>query len=219
MDPATDWVQSLGRYALDYDGTNDYTPTTQNTIGGVSSMSCECWVNLRSLAAGFVGLFGSWAAATANRSWTLFVNANNWSFGTSNGTSQALATAGTSATLNTLTHVCGVKNASTNKLYINGVEVASTSTHTGTVTVGNNAVLIGALRTDDPSPFYANCQVWQATCWNRELSTREIRLAASRIGIAFEISSRRRSRVSVLASLRYNIFTGNVGSLEVIGAS
>lgn len=200
MDVGTDWVLSGGRYALDFDGTNDNIVVAANPIAGATEMTCEAWVILRSVSGGFGGLVGSWAAATANRSWSIFINSNAWSFGTGNGTSQALATSGTSAATNQLTHVCGIRTTATNKLYVNGIEVASAATHTGTVTAGNNTTLIGVLRSDDPSPFYANCQVFSTAAWSRALSVNELKhRLLLRPGIAYELAPRHRSSVQVAA--------------------
>jgi hypothetical protein len=173
-------------------------------------MSCEAWVYLRSLSGGFAGLTGSWSAATPNRSWVLLINSNAWTFGTGNGTSQSLAGTGVSASLNVLTHLVGVKNNATNKLYVNGIEVASASTHAGSVTVGNNTTLIGALRTDD-TLLNLNGQVFGVTCWDRELTLSEIKMLSSRRGIAYELAPRRRSSVQVI--------TGNRRRRLLIGAS
>jgi hypothetical protein len=125
--------------------------------------------------------------------------------------------------LNTWTHIAITKRQgpinTTTAMFVNGKEIASTASSTNTPNVQYGPLTLGAYSLTGTPGGVANGLIDDAVFYNRELSFHEIRTLASRRGIAYELAPRRRSRVSVLASLRYNIFTGNVGSLEVIGAS
>jgi hypothetical protein len=49
MDAATDWVVDSGRYALDFDGSNDYVSAGNSMAGrSVPRMTVSCWVLIRS---------------------------------------------------------------------------------------------------------------------------------------------------------------------------
>jgi hypothetical protein len=65
---------------------------------------------------------------------------------------------------------------------------------------------------DDPS----NCMIDDVFVHNRALSPNEIRLLASRRGIAYETNRNRQYNSAATAARLCNIFTGN--SLEIIGA-
>jgi DhnA family fructose-bisphosphate aldolase class Ia len=108
-------------------------------------------------------------------------------------------------------------DGSTYKVYLNGSLVGSKTAAVSPITSANKLVLGVDFTFVSGRNF--NGQMLDVRIYHRVVSENEIRILASRRGIAYELAPRRRSRVSVLASLRYNIFTGNVGSLEVIGAS
>jgi hypothetical protein len=112
-----------------------------------------------------------------------------------------------------------VRSSTSRTIWCNGIEGTTGTqnlTPTGTLRMCFGASVRGAGPTVDN---FGNGSLLTCIAHDRILTPNEIRLLHSGHRIAFEMAPRRRSRVSVLTSLRYNIFTGNVGSLEVIGAS
>jgi len=73
---------------------------------------------------------------------------------------------------------------------------------------------------NDPGSEIFRGGIGDTRIYNRALSPNEIRLLATRPGIAYEMAPRRRSSVQVtVAPLRYNLFSGSIGNTDVIGAS
>jgi hypothetical protein len=219
MDAGSDWVASNGRYALDFDGTNDYVSITDASQWHQSDFSFCCWANFRGV--GGVNYGTVLSRDNGGTNWAFFSRdflsfsgkfSANFYDGTNNPgvrSTQVLA-------LSTWYHLGVTVSGNTCTVFINGIADGSGSISTWTrPSISNQRLgqwnLAGGRSIDgwiDDSRLYS-----------RALSPNEIRTLSSRRGIAYEIAPRRRSRVSVLTSLRYNIFTGNVGSLEVIGAS
>ena len=199
------WAASGGKYAMSFDGTDDYarvgTATTFNTN---SKWTWFAWFN-RSTA-GVSSVFGDgdgfarvvWSDATS-----LYVS--------NDGNSYLLQTFTTS--LNAWINITLVSRGdSTNvDVYRNGV-LNGTYTNGGSFTfrdIGRGYTL-----------YYWAGLIDDVRIYNRALSPNEIRTLATRRGIAYEMASRRRSSVQVtVAPLRYNLFSGSIGNTDVIGAS
>jgi hypothetical protein len=228
------WQVSSGRYGINFDGTNDYNDYGVGiNIYGLSRFSCSFWIYKTSNSPG-------WVLNRYNTSAGGGVVGDY--FGVGQGTS--IPTAGASFTgvgvndyvvfaspdiisLNKWHHVAMsvdlVTRANTT-ITVNGVSQAVTITTNGvppsvfkaaTSATWTTSRITGSGGGQNYSAFIAD----DVMLYRYFIPQNMHRLLASRPGIAYELAPRRRSRVSVLASLRYNIFTGNVGSLEVIGAS
>jgi len=230
MDAAGDWVSSSGRYALDFDGSNDYVTSPFALLRGESFKTMSIWINPITTAsnAQFDGYFGAQQNTTSRFGIT---NAGSIAGNDDvlllcgNGLSSTYGYTTTGVLVNnTMSHFflqfdgAQSTNAGRLRLWKDGIEVALT--YSGTIpstlpSATGTALFFGSVMSTGPSL----CILDDAMVHSSPIGESGIRLLASRRGIAYELAPRRRSRVSVLASLRYNIFTGNVGSLEVIGAS
>jgi hypothetical protein len=226
-----DWGVSGGKYALDFDGTNDFVTCSSPVLSGaVSQFSASCWV--KTTASDDKSIFAKYYTTTNNRSWLMFIpNAASGATTefavnlSSNGAATLKSYRTTSVSINTGSwrHIGFSFSSGVLLLYVDGIERATTKTVDGAGSSFNwpNAIplTMSAINTLGTPAALHQCQSDDFMCWNRVVTPREFAMLASRRGIAYELAPRRRSRVSVLTSLRYNIFTGNVGSLEVIGAS
>ena len=228
------WAASQGKYALSFDGTDDYADYgTKINIYGLSKFSCSFWVYKTSNSAG-------WVLNRYNTSAAGGVVADI--FGVGQGTSIPRANLNFNGatifdyvvfespdiiTLNAWHHVAASVDLATRTnttITVDGVPQTVTITTSGTPpavfkaatsTTWTSSRITGYGGGQNYSAFSAD----DVMLFNTFLNAKTHGRLSTRRGIAYELAPRRRSRVSVLASLRYNIFTGNVGSLEVIGAS
>lgn len=197
MDPASDWVVSGGNYALDFDGSNDYVLCSRPVPDG--SCSFAAWVNFTSASA---NLFFCGSSNSGDNTPLIWLGIGNvgtlmrWFVrGASSGTEQ-----NSSVALNTGTwrHVCGTYNAISGEMksYIDGVETASGTVTPGAITLTNTSIG-AAVRTTVGSYFSGNLN--DVLCYSRTLTGAEVRLLATRPGIAYEMQRRRRSSSQVTA--------------------
>ena len=225
------WVVS-GRQALSFDGVNDqitFASPGKCAVSGAQSLSL--WFNARSIVvANFPQMFNLGLVASPFTGQSL-VGFNIVGVGPTIGTSQlcyidynassggvsgSYTTQSFGGRLNEWIHVVGQWNGTIWRTFINGTEDTNAQGTQDAPTAQPNGLM--AIGSSSSSRFFDG-NIEDVRFYGRALSPNEIRLLASRRGVAYELAPRRRSRVSVLTSLRYNIFTGNVGSLEVIGAS
>ena len=136
---------------LSLDGTNDYLTVPRTSLmSPTNGITQECWFNVTSTATQvFIGLqYGS----SSNNSYALWWESPSWRGGINTaGTFNIISYNGTQST-NTWYHFVHTWNGSTQLLYINGTQVA-TSSNSGTLTYdsGNTRVVIGG---DDNGPGY-----------------------------------------------------------------
>ena len=210
MDAASDWVPSQGRYALDFDGSNDRVAVANNPAFNLTNaVSVSAWIYqtggvavsgvIVSKRSGFnaTGIPFELVSQALVASWRVVGNTN---FSSANGGS---------ITLGQWMHLCGTWDGATRRTYLNGVQVASAAT-TGTITNNSTAVSMGTLPSGT-DPFFGNLD--DIRVYSRSLSANEVRLLATRRGIAYELAPRRRSRVAVITSgfsaLRPSILRGS----------
>lgn len=161
MDPATDWVQSGGRGALDFDGTNDQVNTTASVPTG-NARSVSCWVLTRSVAAGEAWAFSAGysnvnqAIMLGRVAATLYV------------TQYGAAIFGGTLVTNQWFHIATSHTGTVWRLHLNGVQ---TATGTMATTPTAHPVFIGSV---DGSLFW-NGQIDDVAVWQRELTLSEIR--------------------------------------------
>ncbi len=184
MDVASDWVTSGGRYALDFDGSNDYVAVPSSAIMTYPATVCF-WVLSKSFVA-FQGLFNT-TAGTSGFSALMGVTGRPYCY--CNGT--LLQPTPYTLVLNQWYHLAYTLAAGDRRIFVDGKLYGSDA---GTVPASSSAVeAIGAY----VGLFYTNGQIDDVFVHNRVLSSQEIRTLASRRGIAYELAPRRRSSVAV----------------------
>jgi hypothetical protein len=227
MDAGTDWVASQGRYALDFDGSNDYVLCSSTKAGnvGASNVTFSIWVNTANTSAfrGFInkreggGSFRQWCfgqgsintggGAVAGKYISLF-----WYIGgslNSPGTVQNFRT--TSDHIDgKMHHFAGTRtNGTVPKIYVDGVEVEVTAIVDGRTNLNadnDSNIEIGSLSRGANS---VQGQVDGVQIYNRALSPHEIRLLATRRGIAYEMAPRRRASSAVQFNRRRRLLLGS----------
>lgn len=183
----TAWVRNQGKTALNFDGSNDSVIASALTIGAVEG-TISTWVRPDTWT-GNATIFSmrttDFLEALHNGGTLLFRYGNG-----SAGTSLTLPTVGV------WSHLAFVYNtASGLQYYINGNLSLSTNPTWPAIDVGGNLV-IGNL---DGSNLPFDGLISDFRVYIRAISTSEIRLLASRPGIAYERTLRRRSSAAVAA--------------------
>ena len=186
MDAAGDWVVSGGRYALEFDATNDH-------VTGLSPQN--------------LALALSWSV------WFRPVSGFNQLIGQGDGNGTGLYFSADTATgaywypvlgpLGTLRlgvwqHLCGTFDGLTAILYLNGRQIGAT----GSWGRSNSSTSLEIGRVNFGGTFYYDGngrQIGDIRRYNRALSPIEVCLLASRRGIAYELAPRRRSSSAVAA--------------------
>lgn len=186
MDAPTDWVRSQGRYALDFDGSNDYVGGFSN-IQVTRGLTISMWFRATNTSKGRHSLYFN----ASNQGPDLYAHIEQVS-GTTfapNLYIKSYVGVGTSFTLDTeWHHYAWVVSADflTVRYYRDGRSLGSVSNTTTlsqeslTGSIGGNLGLFG-------SGFTAQGQIDDVARYGRELSGGEIRLLATRRGIAYEM--------------------------------
>lgn len=186
MDAPTDWVRSQGRYALDFDGSNDYVGGFAN-IQAAAGLTISAWFRAGSTARSRHSIyFGSADASPDLYAHIELVTGSTYApnLYIANG----YAGAGTSFTLDTSWHHYAwtiSADAATVRYYQDGRSLGSVANSrtigqdNSTGSIGGNAALVA-------SGFGALGQIDDVARYGRELTAGEIRLLATRRGIAYE---------------------------------
>lgn len=226
MDPPTDWVIDGGQYALDFDGTNDYTTGTPMQIYGTMNFTLAAWVWIyRTGQGGSDGLFPVMTQKAASASaagcgmvyWYSGANAGKFLFSTANGASASEPTTSSAASIVNswafvvLVRKAGITNNGT--CYVNGVEFPLASSLTILDVTTTTPFRLAA---DGGGPFrLGRIIVSDAIGWNRALTPNEIRNLYN-LGRGGMLERRRRRRVySVQAEAVKSYLFANRG--QVIG--
>jgi len=219
MDPATDWVTtSQGRYALDFDGSNDRVETASRTAGqflGNQPFSVSVWFRATSFGRVLVARRG--ASPLDPSEWALFAGGSGTPFaylldGVSYGT--RLGTGGTAGRLvaNTWHHMVMTWSGGTTYTSV-------TFWVDGKIDAQNNVDSSGAFASIKSASLpltigseyvgtHLNGQISDVRLYRRILSPSEIRSLALRPGIAYELAPRRRASSAVAFNRRRRLLVG-----------
>jgi hypothetical protein len=210
MDAVTDWVTSGGRYALDFDGVNDFvgfgttypqsaTQPFSLVMSCVGRLSFTRWKRLTS---------GGWILVDIDISGTRRIGFGYIS-SAGDGRWSYTNTVYDPARLNTVVGTADGSNTLGGfKTFLNGVEI------TAKTIVGNTNVTIDAaaqvrIAGTDGTAEYIPFTVLSCAIYNRVLSPAEAALCALRPGIAYELAPRRRSSSAVQFNRRRRLLLGS----------
>jgi hypothetical protein len=218
MDAATDWVTSGGKYALDFDATNDAVtlPSKQYVFAG-QAFTLSWFEQITSNAATYPARFRLQSAtATFAVFRTTDVNYNHLSWGQwSNTTGKKASVSAVTDSVGIWKHFTIVAKAGPTSETVNDFECYENGIAVTVSNSGNYGNFVGS-----PSVIgyhsvlnAANCKFDSMMLHSRRLSSNEIGLLATRRGIAYELAPRRRSRAAVITSgfsaLRPSILRGS----------
>ena len=199
MDAASDWVPSNGRYALDFDGTNDYVyirRSGSNIYSELVGNKTVCgWVRTSSPGASYRTVFSKDNTFSLTIKSGVFIT-YDWAVSTDRSSGVTVSDG--------LWHhlsvnvVAGVTNGST--LYVDGREVAKITYLSQAGNATNDVTICAALDSTNANVVqYINAAVDDLRLYKRCLTANETRLLASCRGIAYELAPRRRSSSAIAA--------------------
>ena len=210
MDAATDWVVSGGRYALDFDGTNDFV--TMQRINAYSSIifrTVSCWIKVNSFD-GFLGTSDliSCDAISGTREWIFSARTSDANPSDAalrlvilQDSSNFLAISTSTEVLQSgvWTHVAATHNGSFTfagvRLFVNGIEQSTVDQSVGTFATPavstTTPLQFGVRYGNDGNDLYLNGQMDGQMLHNRVLSPTEMRTLATRRGISYERRKRK----------------------------
>ena len=217
MDAGTDWVASQGRYALDFDGVNDFvdcsgvsSPSVFSMVGWFSptdTTGAEMLAVQRSHQSTASLMRTQWFFNGVNIHCRVFsgLNENGWRGVIA---SNVVATA--------WKHYGFVYNGGTNiKCFVNGIEQSVTTESGGAafaaINTGSVPLVIGAQNTSGVPANHYSGRCDDIAIYNRALSPNEIRLLASRRGIAYEMAPRSWTSQQI-AAYRSRYYSQVIGS-------
>ncbi len=165
------WVTGKIGSGIRFDGSNDYVSVTDNnTLDITSGITLSAWVYPRVISGPgtAVGLIDKWASSNFSYSLELVESGGNfipYMALSSDGTSwSGEVDAGSSIPFNTWSHIEGVYNGTTLKIYVNGVLKGTTNYSSG-IFSGSSNVSLGR-RFDGGSFTYLNGDLDEAKIYN-----------------------------------------------------
>jgi hypothetical protein len=196
MDAPTDWVRSAGLYALDFDGTNDYTTT--GSFSGQPIVGLQVWLRPTNTitAAASGGVLIQMRSGVSASAWYVALGS-----ATGNLTDEYLTVIDTSAAGSSYragitdggsiastgwSHVFVRWTGAAYEIWLNGINKTLSTNGTPLLATANTANL-ACVDGDGGGPrsFYTG-MIDDVVQYNRILSPGEIRLLATRRGIAYE---------------------------------
>jgi hypothetical protein len=176
MDPATDWVISGGKGALDFDGSNDYVNLGQRSpfqIDFSSRFSISAWIKTTASSGGIIG-------KRVLAGWYFSIEGANVIGLILQGTSSAIIVTSVASGVSdgNWHHVAatytGNSNASGISLFVDGRQVSTTTVLNSAIGSMLNAIdtTIGAVTTNQ---FFLAGQIDDIRIYNRALTAGEVR--------------------------------------------
>ena len=223
MDAGTDCVASQGRYALDFDGVNDFVDPSSAVIvpGGSGSITIAAHVQPRSLAN--IGIIAAMMQSANNQpSWMFgYLTNGRIYFATTNGNNggaQEWVSTDVIVTVNTMHHLSvsySWGSGASIRVYANGRSVGGAwGTGNGNVsyTPSTLPATIGRVQHTGVSSFFTiNGFLFDVMIFNQHYPASIHSLLASRRGIAYEMAPRSWS-ADQIAAYRARYYSQVIGS-------
>jgi hypothetical protein len=168
MDPASDWVLSGGKGALDFDGVNDFVVARQtHTLNAISS---SVWARAVAgpSAFGYVVDLSTESSVVAGIGTNSDASQIRWVL--NDGTNTSICDLSVNQPANRLNHWLGTWDGRNAVFYLNGVQVAST-TSTRVLSQAAQNLYVGRLRSADR---YMLGQIDDVTIFNAALTASEV---------------------------------------------
>jgi len=205
---STSWSVSAGRYTVDFPtSANEYVSCANPQLGGSSQMTLSYWLirtgnNSAANGNGVVGAWGLQGVGSSNQFVSLFVS-NAIRFTVGAGTVVGV-TASQSIDLGSLYHIACIYDGAAVQIYVNGM-LGGSAAISGAIVAGTGQLRFGNYAVSEQSI----CSIDDVRIYPRAVSQNEIRLLASRRGIAYELAPRRRSSSAVQFNRRRRLLLGS----------
>jgi hypothetical protein len=209
MDAGTDWVVSNGNIALDFDGTDDFVDLggSQIPLAGLQRISFSAWVYVTSLSNRImpIGRYVNNTSLGANRRGDGFFTVNYTTPGQVYLGIQAATAGGTdyieyystqTITANAWNHIAAAVfingNSSSGNIWINGKLATTNIVYSGTPptsypsNVATGIYTINRFIPGSGTPVYLGGRVDDVRLYNRNLTSSEVQLLASKRGIGLQ---------------------------------
>jgi hypothetical protein len=201
------WTPNGGKYALTFDGSDDEVAVPDNAAHKPTSFTVCCWVRCTSNTAGYL-LFKQNSRNTVYEAYGLVNDSGILAtvIASSGGTQGVITVA---RSLNVWYHLTATFRQPNLTLFLDGRQVG-TATHNFAVDYGTKPFTLGRTTGSPSFPFAG--QVDDPRIYDRVLTANEIRVLASRRGIAYEMAPRRRASVPVVAAFnrRRRLLLGSI---------
>ena len=180
-----DWVSSGEGRALDFDGVNDYVEAASIHKLATTYTVCGFVRNDTIIGNGIIAAYRSTTAGNPIL-FQLDRSIADYRFAIRDDAGLiASAVASSSSIASEWSHVCGVRDNSSIKIYVNGIEKGSNSASFGAITV--DSINLGATVSGGTNrSAFLDGQLDDTRIYNRALSESEIKLLASKRGIGLE---------------------------------
>ena len=208
MTADTAWVANQGRYPLTLNGSSNYLLTTESLQHRLTGdKSCFAWIRCTSPGASYRTLI--------SKDFTFALTVKDSILITYDWNAASDRSSGVNVATGNWTHVgwtirAGVASGST--FYVNGHSVATftydtqTGSRAGTPWAATMGTGLGWITT--PVAEYFNGSIDDLRLYNQVMSANQVRLLASRRGIAYELAPRRRSSSAVQFNRRRRLLLG-----------
>ena len=208
MDAGTDWIPVNGRYGLDFDGTNDSVSfPVIPSLTGITTVTVSCFVSVSAAAQNTV--VSRYYQTTINNGWLLQGGTTSGFRFAGRESIASFLSSGNSGAINAgqVYHVCGRKVGDEWSIWVDGRLANFANVGAGTTVFAVNPLLFA--RVDTPSTSSTACRLDDVRIYTRALAPREMRLLATRRGIAYELAPRRRSSSAVQFNRRRRLLLGS----------
>lgn len=207
MDPGTDWVASQGRYALDFDGSNDHVLTVANDSVPTTRLAISAWMYQRTNTSQCALVSIESPAGQNTFTITPLFMPNSYFVWTDSTTTNIIVSLADHPKLNEWNHVGFSWNGSQISYFLNGSR-RSVTNYNMSVAAGSR-ILIGRRMVNAAGTLDGlvdDVQVYGNIC-----SESTMRLLASRRGIAYDMIPHDWS-ASQVAAYRARYYSQVVGS-------
>jgi hypothetical protein len=207
MDPGTDLVATDKSYALDFDGSNDYVDMGASGSALINSLPffVSAWIKPVNVSGGTSGFQG--VVCSDQSGGPMFFRLRSGAIQFSYDENAVSFVAGGTVANGSWQHIAGMADGSTYKVYLNGSLVGSKTAAVSPITSANKLVLGVDFTFVSGRNF--NGQMLDVRIYHRVVSENEIRILASRRGIAYEMAPRRRSSSAVQFNRRRRLLLGS----------
>lgn len=206
------WSVVGGRYALTFDGVNDYVESAQK-LSSVPEVTLEAWIKTSTVSREIVAIYNGAGVSILELYLPLSGNPQFYIYKANGSAQSCFREASVAVNDGKWHHVVGVFSGLSSRLdvYIDGVNANGTLTGTlpSTTNTSTEPLRIGAYN----SGGFFSGSIGSVRIYVVAVSDSAIRMLSSRDGIAYEMAPRRRSRAAVITSgfsaLRPSILRGS----------